>query len=132
MTHQALAMTADIVCAHVSNNTVAVGDVATLINSVYDAISQVGADKRTAMLALPEYTPAVSIKKSLASADHIVSMIDGKPYRMLKRHLATNRLTPDQYRERYGLPANYPMVAAEYSAKRREIAITNGLGRKGY
>ena len=81
--------------------------------------------------ATPEaYTPAVSVRKSLASPDHIISMIDGKPYRTLKRHLATNGLTPDQYRERYGLKPDYPMVAPNYSEQRRETAKRVGLGRK--
>ena len=78
-----------------------------------------------------EYTPAVTVRKSLASKDHIISMIDGKPYRALKRHLSGNGLTPEQYRERYNLKADYPMVAESYSAARREMAQKIGLGRKG-
>jgi predicted transcriptional regulator len=78
----------------------------------------------------PEYTPAVSVRKSLASKDHIISLIDGKPYRTLRRHLAGHGLTPEQYRERYKLPADYPMVAQSYSEKRREMARNIGLGRK--
>ena len=77
-----------------------------------------------------EYTPAVSVRKSLASKDHIVSMIDGKPYKTLRRHLATNGLTPDDYRERYGLKPDYPMVAESYSESRRAMAKQIGLGRK--
>ncbi len=77
-----------------------------------------------------EYTPAVSVRKSLASKDHIVSMIDGKSYKTLRRHLATNGLTPAEYRERYGLKADYPMVAANYSESRRAMAKQIGLGRK--
>ena len=77
-----------------------------------------------------EHPPAVTVRKSLASPDHIISMIDGKPYRMLKRHLATNGLTPDQYRERYGLKPDYPMVAPNYSANRSETAKRRGFGRK--
>ena len=77
-----------------------------------------------------EHPPAVSVRKSLASPDHIISMIDGKPYRMLKRHLAKNGLTPDQYRERYGLKPDYPMVAPNYSANRSETAKRLGFGRK--
>ena len=77
-----------------------------------------------------EFTPAVSARKSLASKDHIVSMIDGKPYKTLRRHLATNGLTPDEYRERYGLRPDYPMVAENYSESRRAMAKQIGLGRK--
>jgi predicted transcriptional regulator len=77
-----------------------------------------------------EYIPAVSVRKSLASKDHILSMIDGKPYRTLRRHLNTNGLTPEQYRERYNLKADYPMVAESYSESRRAMAKKIGLGRK--
>ena len=77
-----------------------------------------------------EYKPAVSVRKSLASPDHIISMIDGKGYKTLRRHLKTNGLTPDQYRERYGLKSDYPMVAENYSESRRAMAKQIGLGRK--
>ena len=77
-----------------------------------------------------EYTPAVSVRKSLASKDHIISMIDGKPYKTLRRHLATNGLTPEEYRERYNLKADYPMVSETYSESRRAMAKKIGLGRK--
>jgi predicted transcriptional regulator len=78
-----------------------------------------------------EYTPAVTARKSLASKDHIISMIDGKPYKTLKRHLSGHGLTPEQYRERYNLKADYPMVAESYSAARRAMAHKIGLGQKG-
>jgi predicted transcriptional regulator len=77
-----------------------------------------------------DYTPAVSVRKSLASPDHIISMIDGKPYKTLRRHLSTHGLTPDDYRQRYGLKADYPMVAPAYSESRSAMAKTIGLGRK--
>ena len=77
-----------------------------------------------------EYTPAVSVRKSLASSDHIISMIDGKSYKTLKRHLSTNGMTPDEYRTRYGLKADYPMVAPTYAEARRAMAKKIGLGRK--
>ncbi len=77
-----------------------------------------------------DYTPAVSVRKSLASPDYIISMIDGKPYRTLRRHLTGHGLTPDEYRQRYGLKADYPMVAPTYSESRRAMAKTIGLGRK--
>ena len=77
-----------------------------------------------------EYTPAVSVRKSLANKDHIISMIDGKPYKTLRRHLSTHGLTPEEYRERYGLKPDYPMVAETYSEARRTMAKKIGLGRK--
>jgi len=78
-----------------------------------------------------EYTPAVSVRKSLASKDHIISMIDGKPYKTLRRHLSTHGLTPEEYRARYNLKADYPMVAANYSEQRRAMAHKIGLGARG-
>ena len=80
--------------------------------------------------AATEYTPAVSSRKSLASKDHIISMIDGKSYKTLRRHLATHGMTPAEYRERYGLKPDYPMVAENYSESRRAMAKKIGLGRK--
>lgn len=77
-----------------------------------------------------EYTPAVSARKSLASKDHIISMIDGKPYKTLRRHLSGHGLTPEQYRERYNLKSDYPMVSENYSEQRRAMAKKIGLGRK--
>ena len=77
-----------------------------------------------------EYTPAVTARKSLASKDHIISMIDGKSYKTLRRHLATHGMTPAEYRERYGLKPDYPMVAENYSESRRAMAKKIGLGRK--
>lgn len=77
-----------------------------------------------------EYTPAVTVRKSLASPDRIISMIDGKPYRTLRRHLSTHGLTPAEYRDRYKLKADYPMVAPAYSEARRDMAKKIGLGRK--
>jgi predicted transcriptional regulator len=78
----------------------------------------------------PEFTPAVTARKSLSSKDHIISMIDGKPYKTLRRHLSTNRLKPEQYRERYNLKPDYPIVAETYSQQRREMAMKISLGQK--
>ncbi|MDQ1158909.1 putative transcriptional regulator [Sphingomonas sp. SORGH_AS 950] len=77
-----------------------------------------------------DHIPAVSVRKSLASKDHIISMIDGKSYKTLRRHLATHGLTPEEYRARYNLKADYPMVAEAYSESRRTMAKKIGLGRK--
>lgn len=76
------------------------------------------------------YEGAVSVRKSLASKDHIISMIDGKPYKTLRRHLSGHGLTPAEYRERYGLKPDYPMVSESYSQARRDMAKKIGLGRK--
>lgn len=81
--------------------------------------------------ASEQFRPAVSVRKSLASKDHIISMIDGKPYKTLKRHLAGHGLTPAEYRARYNLKPAYPMVAESYSTARREMAKKIGLGQKG-
>jgi predicted transcriptional regulator len=78
-----------------------------------------------------EYTPATTVRRSLSSPDHIISMIDGKPYKTLRRHLSGHGLTPQQYRERYKLKADYPMVAPSYSEARRSMAQKIGLGQKG-
>lgn len=120
-------LTADIVSAHVGNNSVAVGDVPTLISNVYRALA--GLDKPAPVeQAAPE--PAVSVRTSVKH-EYIVCLEDGKKLKMLKRHLATRyNLTPDQYRARWSLPADYPMVAPAYAEKRRELAKKIGLGRK--
>jgi predicted transcriptional regulator len=77
------------------------------------------------------FTPAVTVRKSLASKDHIISLIDGKRYKTLRRHLSGHGLTPEQYRARYNLKADYPMTSEAYSAARREMALKIGLGNKG-
>jgi predicted transcriptional regulator len=79
----------------------------------------------------PKHEPAVTVRKSLSSPDHIISLIDGKPYKALRRHLSVHGMTPEQYRERYNLKADYPMVAPAYSESRREMAKKIGLGSKG-
>ena len=94
------------------------------------AAPETSAAAPTTPVPVPEYKPMVSIEESLASADHILSLIDGKPYKALKRHLSAHGLTPAEYRGRYGLPADYPLVARGYSAARREVALKLGLGGK--
>ena len=122
-----ITLTSDIVSAHVSNNSVSLGDLPTLISGVYEALAGLG-KAAPAPEAPPE--PAVSIRSSV-KPDHIVCLEDGKKLKMLKRHLSTHyNLTPDQYRARWNLPADYPMVAPNYAEKRRELAKSIGLGRK--
>lgn len=107
-------------------------DVPAFLNSMHAAVSRLaGAGEVPASEEAPqEYTPAVSVRKSLASKDHIVSMIDGKAYKTLRRHLSGHGLTPEEYRARYNLKADYPMVSESYSEARREMAKKIGLGRK--
>ncbi|MGB7654103.1 MAG: MucR family transcriptional regulator [Novosphingobium sp.] len=122
-----ITLTSDIVAAHVSNNSVSVDDVATLINKVFGALAGLG-QAVVVEEKLPE--PAVSIRSSVKT-DYIVCLEDGKKLKMLKRHLMTHyNMTPDQYRARWSLPADYPMVAPAYAEKRRELAKKIGLGRK--
>ena len=121
-----ITLTSDIVAAHVSNNSVGVDDVPVLIQNVYGALAGLGATPQTEVK--PE--PAVSIRASVKN-DHIVCLEDGKKMKMLKRHLMTDHgLTPAEYRTRWGLPADYPMVAPDYAEKRRILAKEIGLGRK--
>ena len=133
-TASAIELATELTIAWLSNpNTRAASeDVPAFLQQMHQAVSNLtgtGAPESTEE-PQTEYTPAVSVRKSLASKDHIISMIDGKPYKTLRRHLATNGLTPDQYRERYSLKADYPMVAENYSDARRAMAKKIGLGRK--
>ena len=121
-----ITLTSDIVAAHVSNNSVSVDEVPALISNVYGALAGLGA----APVAEERPEPAVSVRASV-KADHIVCLEDGKKMKMLKRHLMTDHgLTPAEYRTRWGLPADYPMVAPDYAEKRRVLAKQIGLGRK--
>ena len=121
-----IALTSDIVAAHVSNNGVAVEDLPTLIRNIHGALAGLGAAPQVE--ARPQ--PAVSVRSSVKN-DHIVCLEDGRKMKMLKRHLMTDHgLTPAEYRARWGLPADYPMVAPEYAEKRRTLAKAIGLGRK--
>lgn len=122
-------LTVQLVSAFVSNNNVASEGLADLIRTTRLALTDDLAAK-PAEAEAPTYTPAVSVRKSLSSPEHILSMIDGKPYKTLKRHLASHGLSPNEYRERYGLPKSYPLVAPNYSEARRAVATRLGLGRK--
>jgi len=122
-----ITLTADIVSAHVSNNSVAVSDLPTLIQSVHSALSGLGAP---AKVAEEKQQPAVSVRSSV-KPDYIICLEDGKKLKMLKRHLMTHyNLTPEQYRAKWGLPADYPMVAPNYAQQRRTLAKKIGLGTK--
>ena len=121
-----LELAADIVSAFVSNNSVSAADLPTLIASVHNSLQNVG-NPPPKEEAKP--TPAIPIKKSI-TPDFLISLEDGKRYKSLKRHLTGRGLTPAQYREKWGLPADYPMVAPNYAARRSELARSMGLGQK--
>jgi predicted transcriptional regulator len=121
------ALTVQLLSAYLANNTVASDDLANLIRTTRSALTE-DVNPAPAEPAQETYVPAVTARKSLASPEHVLSLIDGKPYKTLKRHLARHGLTPDSYRERYKLPSSYPMVAPSFAAKRREIAQKIGLG----
>lgn len=122
-------LTVQLLSAFVSNNTVPSEGLAELIKSTRAALAEEPA-VNTPEPEAQTFTPAVSVRKSTASADFILSLIDGKPYKTLKRHLAQHGLTPEQYRERYKLPKSYPVVAPAYSEARRAVAEKLGLGRR--
>src|SRR5207253_325824 len=122
-----LALTADIVAAHVSNNSVAVNDLPNLIQNVHSALSGISGSSAAAE---PKPEPKVSIRASV-KPDYVVCLEDGKRLKMLKRHLMTHyNMTPDQYRQKWGLSADYPMVAPNYAEQRRALAKSIGLGTK--
>ena len=121
-------LTADIVAAHVSNNSVAISDIPLVIRSVHEALAGLSAN------AEPEpepQQPAVSVRSSV-KPDYIVCLEDGKKLKMLRRHLMTHYgMTPEDYRAKWNLPKDYPMTAPNYTEKRRELAKQIGLGTKG-
>lgn len=121
-------LTADVVAAYVSNNPVPAAELPNLIADVHAALGRVGATGDMVVAEKPK--PAVNPKKSIHD-DYIVCLEDGKKFKSLKRHLMTHYgLTPDQYREKWGLDASYPMVAPNYAAARSQLAKKMGLGRK--
>ena len=123
-----LEMTADLVAAYVSNNAVPVGELPDLIASVNASLTRLGTPVEAP--ASQAQTPAVNPKKSVFP-DYIISLENGKRFKSLKRHIGvTYGLTPAQYREKWNLPASYPMVAPNYAAARSELAKKMGLGRK--
>jgi predicted transcriptional regulator len=132
MNETLITLTADIVAAHVSNNSVSVNDLPTLISNVHGALSGLNSGGGAAAEAAPaeKRQPAVSVRSSVKN-DHVVCLYDGKKMKMLKRHLMTDHgVTPAEYREEFGLPASYPMVAPAYAEQRRTLAKSIGLGTK--
>jgi predicted transcriptional regulator len=125
-----LELTAELVAAYVSNNSVPAGDLPGLISDVHAALGRVGGGAEAATAILEKPKPAINPKKSVAD-DFIVCLEDGKKFKSLKRHLMTHyNLTPEQYREKWDLDPSYPMVAPNYAAARSRLAKNMGLGRK--
>lgn len=120
--------TTEIIAAYVENNRVEADDLPTLIQAVYGALNGLGVDVVDAEPEQPKPT-ASQVRKSITDAG-LVSFIDGKTYQTLKRHIGRHDMTPDDYRIRYGLPADYPIVAPAYAARRSELAKAIGLGTK--
>ena len=119
-----LELTTEIVAAYVSNNPVQSSDLANLIRNVHDALTNISAEEVQA----PEAKPAIPVKKSVTD-DYLICLEDGKKFKSLKRHLrAKYDMTPDEYREKWGLPFDYPMVAPSYARKRSQLAKKMGLG----
>ena len=120
-----IAWTADIVASHVQNNSVAISDLPILIKTVYDSLSELGGENPA-----EKPQPAVSIRRSI-TPDFIVCLEDGRKLKMLKRHLSTAYgMTPEEYREKWGLPVDYPMVAPNYAKQRSSLAKKIGLGKR--
>lgn len=126
--HELVGLSADIVSAYVGHNALSVADLPKLIADVHGALKNLRSNGPA--LAPVELKPAVPIRKSIAP-DYLICLEDGKKFKSLKRHLRTHYdLSPEQYREKWGLPADYPMVAPNYSETRSRLAKDNGLGRK--
>ncbi|MXP14530.1 transcriptional regulator [Altererythrobacter confluentis] len=127
MSETLITLASDIVSAHVSNNSLSADEVPALITNVYNALANLG----TETLSMEERPdPAVTVRASV-KRDHIVCLEDGKKMKMLKRHLMTEHgMTPDEYRARWDLASDYPMVAPAYAETRRDLAKKIGLGRK--
>lgn len=120
-------LTADIVSSYVANNSVPVSELAALIHNVHHALTQLG---RPVVHDSKQQEPAISVRKSV-TPDFIICLEDGKKFKSLKRHLHTRyNMTPAEYRAKWGLPSDYPMVAPNYSAARSNLANAMGLGRK--
>ncbi|QHL92016.1 transcriptional regulator (plasmid) [Sphingomonas changnyeongensis] len=115
------------------NNRAGAEDVPAFLQKMHSTLTELSTPEVQSAEAVSEggAEPAVSVRKSLASKDFIISLIDGKPYKSLKRHLSGHGLTPEQYRERYKLKPDYPMVAENYAKQRRDLALKIGLGSKG-
>jgi len=125
---KSIELAAEIVAAFVANNSLPISELPALIHSVHAALTGVASGSANAAPAVEKKEPAVSIRKSI-TPDYLVCLDDGKKFKSLRRHLATLGLTPDEYRAKWGLAADYPMVAPNYAAQRSELAKRSGLGQ---
>jgi predicted transcriptional regulator len=122
-------LTVDIVSAYVSNNPVPPGELAQLITRIHGALTQIASGQIEAKVPAASLQPAISVKKSV-TADHIICLEDGRTFKSLKRHLrAKYDMSPEQYRAKWGLPPDYPMVAPNYAKARSDLAKAIGLGQ---
>lgn len=129
MDNASISITADIVSAYVSNNSVAHMDLPKLIADVHAALTRLARGETEEAPAETQQVPAVAVKKSV-TPDYIISLEDGKKFKSLKRHLSSHyNMTPDEYRAKWGLPADYPMVAPNYAKSRSDLAKQMGLGQ---
>ncbi len=126
MSENIIGLTAEIVAAYVEKNSISANDLPALIKSIHHTLANIEAPAAAEAVAL---TPAVPIKKSI-TPDFIISLEDGRKFKSMKRHLGIKGMTPDQYRAKWGLPNDYPMVAPAYAAARSNLAKSSGLGRK--
>ncbi|TNC08777.1 MucR family transcriptional regulator [Methylobacterium terricola] len=127
-TNQMIDLAAAIIGAYVSRNNVPASELPSLITATHAALVKLGQPAGPVEAEKP--TPPIPIRRTV-TPDHIISLEDGKPYKTLKRHLAGRGLTPEAYRQKWGLPPDYPMVAANYAAQRSELAKSSGLGQSG-
>ena len=129
-TSEFLELTADVVSAYVANNSVPANELPALIQQIHQTLSSLGPASASTEPAAEKQKPAVPIKKSV-TPDYIISLEDGRQFKSLKRYLQTSHgMTPDDYRTKWNLPSDYPMVAPNYAAQRSELAKSMGLGRK--
>ena len=127
--HDLVTLTAEVAAAYFDNNTVEIDDIGRVISGIHQALAAIGNPPVEEAATYETQTPA-QIRKSV-TADHLISFIDGRKFKTLKRHLSLHGMTPADYREYYGLPADYPMVAPSYSAARSGLAKAAGLGQSG-
>ena len=128
-TPDSVELAAEVVAAYVSNNPVPSSGLSALIVSVHAAVESLGKEREKALAPPETKTPAVPVRKSVAP-DYLICLEDGKKFKSLRRHLRLLGLSPEQYREKWGLPPDYPMVAPNYAAQRSALAKKIGLGRK--
>lgn len=126
--HDILTLTAEVAAAYLGTNTVEIDDIGRVISGIHQALAAIGNPPVQEEVPTHEAQTPAQIRKSV-TADHLISFIDGRKFKTLKRHLSLHGMTPSDYREYYGLPADYPMVSANYAATRSSLAVAAGLGQ---